>query len=89
MMGPSAPKGPPVPMLTTLETGFSRASRGATRLPFARMFSMASGMPWPRICSEPYRAIRPMTTPPATGIRTASRPGPSPGADRLVLRRPA
>ncbi len=32
MIGPSAPKGPPDPMLTALEMGLSTAIRGATRL---------------------------------------------------------
>ncbi len=31
MMGPSAPNGPPVPMLIALEIGFKMASRGWTR----------------------------------------------------------
>ena len=34
MIGPSAPNGPPVPMLIALEMGFKMASRGCTRLPF-------------------------------------------------------
>ncbi|OAP28894.1 hypothetical protein A4R44_00687 [Amycolatopsis sp. M39] len=53
MIGPSAPNGPPVPMLTAADTGFSTAPRGATRLPPVRIASIASGMPWPRIFSEP------------------------------------
>ncbi len=31
---------------------------------------MASGMPWPRIFSEPNRAIRPTTSPPIAGAQT-------------------
>ncbi len=47
MIGPSAPNGPPVPMLIALEIGFSTASRGCTWLPLIRIRSIASGMPWP------------------------------------------
>ena len=53
MMGPSAPKGPPVPMLTALEMGLSTARRVSTLLPPTSTVSMASGMPWPRMRSEP------------------------------------
>ena len=53
MIGPSAPKGPPDPMAMAAEIGLSTATRGSTRAPFSRMASMASGMPWPRILSEP------------------------------------
>ena len=35
-----------------------------------RMVSIASGMPWPRILSDPNRAIRPTTSPPMIGMRT-------------------
>ena len=35
---------------------------------------MASGMPWPRIISEPKRAIRPTISPPATGINSTHHP---------------
>ena len=74
MIGPSAPNGPPVPMLIALEIGLRTASRGWTRLPLIRIRSIASGMPWPRICSEPNRAIRPTTRPPPIGMTTASAP---------------
>ena len=53
MIGPSAPNGPPVPMLIAAEIGLSTATRGSTRLPPMRIASIASGMPWPRIFSEP------------------------------------
>ncbi|MNT46268.1 hypothetical protein D3C72_1828990 [compost metagenome] len=53
MMGPSAPKGPPVPIDTADDTGFRMATLGWMRLLPIRMASMASGMPWPRIFSEP------------------------------------
>jgi hypothetical protein len=72
MIGPSAPNGPPVPIEIAVDTGFSTATRGCTRLPPVRIASMASGMPWPRIFSLPYRAMIPTPRPPATGaIRTS------------------
>ena len=74
MIGPSAPNGPPVPMLTALEIGLSTASRGSIRLPRNRIVSIASGMPCPRMRSDPTRAMSPMTSPPATGTRTLSGP---------------
>jgi hypothetical protein len=45
MIGPSAPNGPPVPILTALEIGFSTASLGSIRLPRNRIVSIASGIP--------------------------------------------
>ena len=36
---------------------FQHASLGCTLLPLIRIDSIASGMPWPRMRSEPYRAI--------------------------------
>ena len=53
MIGPSAPKGPPLPMLTAAEIGLRTATRGSTRLRRIRIASIASGMPWPRIRSDP------------------------------------
>ncbi len=53
MIGPSAPNGPPVPMLIAAETGLSTATLGSTRLPPVRIASIASGIPCPRIFSEP------------------------------------
>ena len=47
------------PMLIALEIGLRTARRGSMRLPRRRMVSMASGMPWPRMRSEPKRAIMP------------------------------
>ncbi len=75
MIGPSAPNGPPEPMLTAEESGFSTATFGSTRLRPMRIASIASGMPWPRMRSLPYRAIRPMSNAPMTG--TAITNGPS------------
>ena len=89
MIGPSAPKGPPEPIEIAAETGFRIASRGCTLLPLIRIDSSASGMPCPRIRSEPYRAMRPMTRPPATGINTANQPRWLPAGERkTVLTRP-
>ena len=51
----------------------STATRGATLLPPIRIASIASGMPWPRIFSEPKRAISPMTRPPTTGASSDQR----------------
>ena len=67
MIGPSAPNGPPLPMLIAAEIGLRTATRGSTRLPRVRIASIASGMPWPRIFSEPNRAIRPMIEPARDG----------------------
>lgn len=53
MIGPSAPNGPPDPIEIADDTGFSSATRGSTRLPRVRIASIASGMPCPRIRSEP------------------------------------
>ena len=53
MIGPSAPKGPPDPIEMADEIGFNSATRGSIRLPRIRIASSASGMPWPRIFSEP------------------------------------
>ena len=53
MIGPSAPNGPPDPMEIADESGLRTASRGCTLLPLIRMDSSASGMPWPRMRSEP------------------------------------
>ena len=74
MIGPSAPNGPPVPMLMALEIGFKMARRGWTLLPLMRIRSIASGMPWPRICSEPNRAMSPTMRPPPIGMTTAMTP---------------
>ncbi len=53
MIGPSAPKGPPVPIEIAAESGFKKATLGSTRLPPMRMDSRASGIPWPRMRSDP------------------------------------
>ncbi len=70
MIGPSAPNGPPLPMAMADESGFSTATLGDIRLPPMRIASIASGMPWPRIFSEPYRAITPTISAPTTGMAT-------------------
>jgi hypothetical protein len=53
MIGPSAPNGPPLPMAIAEANGLSTATLGDMALRLKRMASIASGMPWPRICSEP------------------------------------
>jgi hypothetical protein len=53
MIGPSAPNGPPLPMEMADDSGFRIARRGGTRLPLMRIDSIASGIPWPRMRSEP------------------------------------
>ena len=74
MIGPSAPNGPPEPIEMADEIGLSSATLGDIRLWPIRIASIASGMPCPRMRSEPYRAIRPMIRPPTTGTSTASQP---------------
>ncbi len=53
MMGPSAPKGPPVPIEIAEESGLRIATFASSRERPSRMASIASGMPWPRIFSLP------------------------------------
>ena len=53
MIGPSAPKGPPVPMAMAADTGLSTVMRAGMRLWFVRICSIASGMPCPRIPAWP------------------------------------
>ena len=45
MIGPSAPKGPPVPMAMAAEIGFSKVRRAGIRLRLSSTCSIASGMP--------------------------------------------
>lgn len=73
MIGPSAPNGPPVPIEMADDSGLRTATFGWRRLPPMRIASIASGMPWPRIFSEPKRAIRPMTSPSRAGLRPSRR----------------
>jgi hypothetical protein len=89
MIGPSAPNGPPVPMLTAADTGFRTATRGASLLSPVRIASIASGMPCPRIFSDPNRAIKPITSAPATGANSTSHHGceVAPGATSAVSNR--
>ena len=74
MIGPSAPNGPPDPIEMAEDTGLSTATLGCIRLLPMRIASIASGMPCPRIRSEPSRAISPMIRPPAAGISTDHQP---------------
>ncbi len=73
MIGPSAPKGPPVPIAMAAETGFATAARGEIRLWRTRIASMASGIPWPRMTGD-HRARSETRRPPVTAATT--RPGP-------------
>ena len=53
IIGPSAPNGPPEPMEMAEDIGLRMATLGCTLLPLINIASIASGMPWPRILSEP------------------------------------
>ena len=89
MIGPSAPKGPPVPIETAEETGFNTATFASRRLRPRRIASMASGIPWPRIFSEPQRAMAPITRPPTTGTATVQGARwPAPGETNSEDHRP-
>lgn len=83
MIGPSAPKGPPLPIEMAEDSGLRTATLGAIRLSPIRMASIASGMPWPRIFSEPKRAINPITRPPRTGAITIHASGLMPASEWL------
>ncbi len=74
MIGPSAPNGPPLPITMPDDSGLSMATFGDILLLPNRIASIASGMPCPRIFSEPYRAIRPTIKPPATGTTITQAP---------------
>src|SRR5437899_10323203 len=88
MIGPSAPYGPPVPMAMAEDRGLRTATLASMRLRPIRMASRASGIPWPRILLEPYRAMRLTTNPPATGIRARHGPNELAAGDaRVVARR--
>jgi len=74
MIGPSAPNGPPVPMDNADDSGFKNATLGSIRLWPNKIASNASGMPWPRIFSDPNRAIKPIINAPTTGTITTNSP---------------
>ena len=74
MIGPSAPNGPPDPIEMAEEIGLSSATLADIRLCPIRIASIASGMPCPRMRSDPNRAISPIINPPTTGTNTASHP---------------
>src|ERR1700759_221025 len=89
MIGPSAPNGPPDPIEIADEIGFSSATFGSTLLPLIRIASIASGMPCPRVRSDPYRAINPIISAPPSGTNTLTHPGgPPSGATRPVPQTP-
>ena len=74
MMGPSAPKGPPVPIAIAAERGFRIATFASIRLRDVRTASIASGIPWPLIFSDPYFAMKPTMIPPMTGVTMIQSP---------------
>ena len=74
MIGPSAPKGPPVPIAMAAESGFRIATFASMRLREVSTASIASGMPCPLILSEPYFAMSPTIRPPITGITITQGP---------------
>jgi hypothetical protein len=84
MIGPSAPNGPPLPITMPDESGLSTATLGDILLLPKRIASMASGMPWPRIFSEPKRAISPTISPPMTGTAITHSPSVLSAGERLA-----
>lgn len=74
MIGPSAPKGPPVPIAMAADSGFATAVLGAIRLCRVSTTSIASGMPCPRIAGD-HRASMETASPPTTAAATT--PGPA------------
>ena len=53
MIGPSAPNGPPLPIEIADDSGLSIATLALIRLRPIRIASIASGIPCPRIFSDP------------------------------------
>ncbi len=82
MIGPSAPNGPPLPITMPDDSGLRTATFGDMRLLPNRIASIASGMPCPRIFSEPKRAIRPTTSAPITGTAMTHAPSVLPAGER-------
>ena len=74
IIGPSAPNGPPVPMEMAAEMGFNNVIRGGMRLSSMIIFSIASGIPCPRMAFDPNRAIMPTITLPIMGIEITINP---------------
>jgi hypothetical protein len=77
MIGPSAPKGPPVPIAIAADTGLRNVIRAGIRLWLSSTCSIASGIPCPRMALDPYRAISPTISPPSTGTSTTKGPSRS------------
>ncbi len=67
MIGPSAPKGPPVPIAMAAETGLAIAERGLIRLLCCRIASMDSGIPCPLIIGANL-AMADTAAPPASAV---------------------
>ena len=74
MIGPSAPKGPPLPIAMPEDRGLRSATLNDILLLPNKMASIASGMPCPRILSDPKRAINPIINPPTMGTGITHRP---------------
>src|SRR5436305_6272643 len=73
-IGPSAPKGPPVPIAMEAEAGFPIAVGISMTLCRSTTASIASGMPCPRIVGT-HRAMRLTASPPAAATRNSHGPG--------------
>lgn len=84
IIGPSAPKGPPLPIAIADDNGFNTATFAVILLFLKTIASMASGIPWPRIASEPKRAISPMIKPPIIGTGMTHNPRPLRAGDRSL-----
>src|ERR1700679_3619489 len=61
-------KGAPGPGGVGGESGFRIATLASVGLRVVNTASMASGMPWPLIFSEPYLAMKPIISAPTTGV---------------------
>ena len=74
IIGPSAPKGPPVPIEIAADKGFKIVIKGGILLFSKIIFSIASGMPCPRIAFEPNLAISPTSKLPIMGMKITAIP---------------
>src|SRR3954469_915826 len=73
-MGPSAPKGPPLPIAIDADAGFVTAVRGSITLCRSTTASIASGIPCPRTVGT-HRAITLTARPPVAATRNSHGPG--------------
>jgi len=74
MIGPSAPKGCPEPIVKAADRALRTPTFASILLLPSRTDSMASGMPCQIILVEPYLIISPATRPPNAGTRITSNP---------------